>query len=164
VRHFRRGHGLYRIDDKVHDNLLQLRAIDHHLRQIGRQIERIRHVPRLEFVMQQSRAFRDDVSERGLRPPGRPLACHGANTVDDVSRPSRIINDTLQDVLNLLEIGFRPVQPAQCSLTACQDGRKGLVYLVRDRCCQCTKADDPAYMRQLRSNLCHAHLPQAGGA
>jgi hypothetical protein len=29
-----------RIDDKVHDNLLQLSAVDHHLRQIGRQIER----------------------------------------------------------------------------------------------------------------------------
>src|SRR4051812_25059315 len=103
--------------------------------------------------MQQSRAFRDDVGERGLRPPGRALGCHRANTVNDVCCPSRVIDDTLQDLLHLLEIGFRLVQPAQRSLTACQNGCKGLVYLVRDRRRQRPKADDPAHMRQFRSNL-----------
>ena len=97
--------------------------------------------------MQQSHAFGDDVGEGSLGPPGRALAGHRANTVDDVCCPSRIIDDTLQDLLHLLEVRFGPVQPAQCSLTACQDGRKRLVYLVRNRRRQCSEADDPAYMR-----------------
>ena len=103
--------------------------------------------------MQQSRAFRDDISERGLRPLRRPLACHRTNTVNDVSSPSRIIDDALEDLLHPFEVGFRLVQPAQCSLTAGQYRRKGLIYLVRNRCRQCSEANDPAYMRQLRSNL-----------
>ena len=74
VHHFQLGHGLYRIDYKVHDNLPQLSVVDHHPRQVGRQVERIRDVPGLEFVMQQSRAFGDDFGERSLRLPLRRIA------------------------------------------------------------------------------------------
>src|SRR3954447_10989762 len=40
LRDFQLGHGLYCIDDEVHDNLLQLGTVHPHLREIRRQIER----------------------------------------------------------------------------------------------------------------------------
>ena len=70
VRHVRRGHGLYRIDDKVHDNLLQLGAMTITFRS-GARSSNSTHSS-TETRIQQSRAFRM-ISERGLGRLGVPL-------------------------------------------------------------------------------------------
>jgi hypothetical protein len=102
-------------------------------------------------MLQERSRLRNNFGKWNLRLLCRPATCHGPDATDDFGGPSCIAHDAFCEISNFLQIGFRPVQPAQRCLAIRDNRSEGLIDLVRDRCGQGSKTHHSADVCEFES-------------
>src|SRR5580704_11479300 len=146
-------HRIDGIHHEIHENLLQLHAIDHDLGKIRRQLRPNYYVVSRCFAAEEDDHPSNNFVYLHQLPLRRTLLEELADSADDFGSTRPIVHDSLGSVARLFQIGMIARQPAQAGVGVGDGSGNRLIYFVRQGGRQLSHGGHPADPRQIRLRL-----------